>query len=90
MARCLLMISYFNPRSLAGATRGAAGGQRMTKISIHAPSRERLRAGVQALLRDNFNPRSLAGATRAANRVFSGILISIHAPSRERQKLLAA
>ena len=42
--RCrLIPITYadFNPRSLAGATRGAGSYQLDTPISIHAPSRER-------------------------------------------------
>ena len=34
--------TYFNPRSLAGATGGKENGLEMDFISIHAPSRERL------------------------------------------------
>ena len=60
-------------------------------ISIHAPSRERPRLSLPALLLGNFNPRSLAGATtwyNAAKTLAFGI--SIHAPSRERQVLQEA
>ena len=56
--------SYFNPRSLAGATVPKIASLRRIGISIHAPSRERRNAlnaiSVQVF---NFNPRSLAGAT---------------------------
>ena len=78
-------ISYFNPRSLAGATylqslmyiecfyfnpRSLAGATRKTKIFI---------IGIT-----NFNPRSLAGATKANDWAIRCVHISIHAPSRER------
>ena len=55
-------------------------------ISIHAPSRERLRYMRMYALIFNFNPRSLAGATSI--RLAAALLsrISIHAPSRERLK----
>ena len=37
-----LMSVYFNPRSLAGATNNQPSINDALKISIHAPSRERL------------------------------------------------
>ena len=54
---------YFNPRSLTGATRIGRSTGEFSKISIHAPLRERLRATLQSAFYQNFNPRSLAGAT---------------------------
>ena len=57
----------FNPRSLAGATLAKQEFLALLKISIHAPSRERLSSGDSFLLASiNFNPRSLAGATDVA------------------------
>ena len=37
----ILTISYFNPRSLTGATVIGANADKFDTISIHAPSRER-------------------------------------------------
>ena len=54
---------YFNPRSLAGATPARALVTVPNRISIHAPSRERLHAMTESFSHSNFNPRSLAGAT---------------------------
>ena len=56
-----------------------------TKISIHAPSRERpsLVKGLQ-WVNGYFNPRSLAGATDGEQVSPMLRMISIHAPSRER------
>ena len=77
--------SYFNPRSLAGATIAPLLLLFLPKISIHAPSRER-HAGARAGKRSgkDFNPRSLAGATSPAKFAAYMGIISIHAPSRER------
>ena len=56
--------SYFNPRSLAGATDKRVTVLRQPVISIHAPSRERRRfRRILCTCYGNFNPRSLAGAT---------------------------
>ena len=55
--------SYFNPRSLAGATHNFIVGNLKGKISIHAPLRERPLINTFGLPVANFNPRSLAGAT---------------------------
>ena len=78
------MVSYFNPRSLTGATGDASLLYLPSLISIHAPSRERL--STYCLQADGlyFNPRSLAGATLVSCRLIIRIAISIHAPSRER------
>ena len=54
---------YFNPRSLAGATKAKWYLDRLIKISIHAPLRERRFRLKQNLQDNDFNPRSLAGAT---------------------------
>ena len=56
----------FNPRSLAGATCSMRSLRSSSRISIHAPSRERppRGAGCQKYT-IYFNPRSLAGATSA-------------------------
>ena len=62
-----LCLGYFNPRSLAGATYNGKECFLVTVISIHAPSRERLKmAGLRITAQKNFNPRSLAGATLTA------------------------
>ena len=53
----------FNPRSLAGATHLKRKREAYRRISIHAPSRERLRPLPRRRWRQYFNPRSLAGAT---------------------------
>ena len=76
---------YFNPRSLAGATKSTAGPFCGQGISIHAPLRERhfvlMYLGefddisIHAPLRE----RRCTGGTRVM-----GEHISIHAPSRER------
>ena len=56
--------TYFNPRSLAGATHWQGNAQAVTCISIHAPLRERHRCLIPCQMHPlNFNPRSLAGAT---------------------------
>ena len=77
--------SYFNPRSLAGATFTVATVQGEEQISIHAPLRERRQIISLARADYDFNPRSLAGATckLSINNTFVR-LISIHAPLRER------
>ena len=80
-----LICSYFNPRSLAGATGKMVQVGVLPCISIHAPLRERQ----QHEWYDNrhvcyFNPRSLAGATHRFRWGLAGATISIHAPLRER------
>ena len=56
--------SYFNPRSLTGATLQSLHGYICQCISIHAPLRERHRtAKVAPAWENDFNPRSLTGAT---------------------------
>ena len=59
---------YFNPRSLAGATYRVRLYTHCRYISIHAPSRERLKHNIRRLSCKNFNPRSLAGATCRSHR----------------------
>ena len=57
----------------------------LIKISIHAPSRERLESVPYVSTSAYFNPRSLAGATFKFDiRARLAASISIHAPSRER------
>ena len=77
---------YFNPRSLAGATRLEYDDDLDELISIHAPSRERLTSPLSWTPKHNFNPRSLAGATLQACVGRLDAKISIHAPSRERRQ----
>ena len=77
--------SYFNPRSLAGATIKPKWICRRTDISIHAPLRERHALSAGRALRCDFNPRSLAGATLQHAGRSGTVLISIHAPLRERR-----
>ena len=68
----ILVYSYFNPRSLTGATHGINIDASRSSISIHAPSRERL-PGYNDLLEEDryFNPRSLTGATLTATELLS-------------------
>ncbi len=82
----LKKFRYFNPRSLAGATKSKNSHAAAFIISIHAPSRERRYRIIDTSSRDcYFNPRSLAGATSAIIDIKRLEAISIHAPSRERQ-----
>ena len=60
--------SDFNPRSLAGATTPLHHPFQYYRISIHAPSRERLDKKCISQSCFYFNPRSLAGATRRLSR----------------------
>ena len=60
----------------------------MFRISIHAPSRERLQPSAHRSVHPDFNPRSLAGATHDHPQRQKHGMISIHAPSRERLALL--
>ena len=78
---------HFNPRTLAGATRGKYLGTSFTAISIHAPLRVRRRTISAINVSINFNPRTLAGATDDNKAVIDAMLISIHAPLRVRQVL---
>ena len=77
--------SYFNPRSLAGATHQEGNCSAPKAISIHAPSRERLLSAVIQPVSSSFQSTLPRGSddsvpfTKADNDV-----ISIHAPSRER------
>ena len=77
-------VSYFNPRSLTGATNDDQTITQTTTISIHAPLRERqgycckkcfddwfsihAQLSRAACCRSDFNPRSLAGATPMRQR----------------------
>ena len=59
--------------------------EKVTPISIHAPSRERLPVMAKTTEKvTDFNPRSLTGATYLAADCQYLVSISIHAPSRER------
>ena len=80
----------FNPRSLAGATGKNYVMCPTCRISIHAPSRERLKNQLLYVDEQHFNPRSLAGATDALAVMMLHSAISIHAPSRERPAAPAA
>ena len=62
----------------------AFGVSPCVRISIHAPSRERLPQRRFADPYRDFNPRSLAGATNLIIAKLKFHVISIHAPSRER------
>ena len=81
-----MLLRYFNPRSLAGATVNLFNSRRIAAtISIHAPSRERRNSITIKPGTVYFNPRSLAGATINIHHTTMRAEISIHAPSRERQ-----
>ena len=68
--RCTQAIRHFNPRSLTGATRQLNIHISFLTISIHAPSRERLRALLFRHAARDFNPRSLTGATVLISGLF--------------------
>ena len=80
-----IFIIYFNPRSLAGATIADTCRFRFVKISIHAPSRERL-ARSPRLRSSILFQSTLPRGSDVIFSIFSKLLqqISIHAPSRER------
>ena len=82
---CVHKHPYFNPRSLTGATVVCFYKSAMSRISIHAPLRERHGGVVLAANDSNFNPRSLTGATFGAGAEDERTCISIHAPLRERR-----
>ena len=77
--------SYFNPRSLAGATPNV-----FVNLFLFLNFNPRSLAGATSHLScfvnffTYFNPRSLAGATVLCRYCYCIVLISIHAPSRER------
>ena len=79
----------FNPRSLAGATQAVLLPPLPPLISIHAPSRERLRCTNHALqhLVISIHAPSRERLHLKFNKQW-GFDISIHAPSRERQDVL--
>ena len=82
-----VLIRYFNPRSLAGATPQSPTLLLSTAtISIHAPSRERL---LNEQRTANKNRISIHAPSRERPLIAQGRIsildISIHAPSRERQ-----
>ena len=85
IAVCFLFSSYFNPRSLAGAT--SVQPYRHGLADYFNP-RSLAGATILNCIGDDrkkyFNPRSLAGATRPFCQRFAADIISIHAPSRER------
>ena len=76
---------HFNPRSLTGATEMLSEIQIYRRISIHAPSRERLNTGVivTSHLVISIHAPSRERLPQAFNSAFAKC-ISIHAPSRER------
>ena len=81
--------SYFNPRSLAGATicfniiicLGKGFQSTLPRGS------DKITTVKGSFITMNFNPRSLAGATALFTRKIITRSISIHAPSRERPVL---
>ena len=81
----------FNPLSLAGATFIKNGGYVLTCISIHAPSRERLKlrqiAGKNSLI--SIHAPSRERPETGGRKIWTA-KISIHAPSRERRKVHCA
>ena len=83
LSKICLMLN-FNPRSLTGATLMRPFLKQKTKISIHAPSRERLRQYEIAFQTMLFQSTLPHGSDIAFKATFSCFKISIHAPSRER------
>ena len=84
-----VLIVYFNPRSLAGATRFTASPCNILLFQSTLPcgsDKVCLNFSVAIIY---FNPRSLAGATCKLNHALVTNLISIHAPLRERLYLLS-
>ena len=62
-----LIVIYFNPRSLTGATIILVSNSQAFFISIHAPLRERpAKVNPFIIYEPYFNPRALTGATNSA------------------------
>ena len=84
----LRLFPHFNPRSLTGATIICFYKSAVSRISIHAPSRER-HAGHGVTL--YYSGISIHAPSRERHRrmVYNIVMvdISIHAPSRERPTL---
>ena len=74
----------FNPRSLAGATGWAVIRPSCTRISIHAPSRERHACRAIFISPLQFQSTLPRGSDRYKTSSWKRQIISIHAPSRER------
>ena len=80
---------YFNPRAPCGARPGLrSAGQRLHRISIHAPRAGRDRSSSpRRARRINFNPRAPCGARRGAGSAAGQRrAISIHAPRAGRDE----
>ena len=81
----LLLCTYFNPRSLAGATNKLWLPGVFIKFQSTLPRGSDIRGNIPLFLYFYFNPRSLAGATAGTRPLTPAAPdISIHAPSRER------
>ena len=77
-------ITYFNPRSLTGATSGHKLYHLIFKFQSTLPHGSDRKQTSLLPLQHYFNPRSLTGATLLLQGFFQCPCISIHAPSRER------
>ena len=76
---------HFNPRSLAGATCFGLYLRSKKNISIHAPSRERLKVFEPWHSMITFQSTLPRGSDNITNKLLLVVfVISIHAPSRER------
>ena len=76
-------MGYFNPRSLAGATRENPLAIILLLFQSTLPCGSDSLQAMGYTMRPHFNPRSLAGATVMAD-IKARRIISIHAPLRER------
>ena len=79
-----LLLTNFNPRSLAGATYDKKYNRRNDEFQSTLPRGSDNGAKYKIPRYYHFNPRSLAGATLFSRVFFNFFRISIHAPSRER------
>ena len=82
---CPASLPYFNPRSLAGATKGSFKEVQEFLFQSTLPRGSDRFQELRCLPYRHFNPRSLAGATFNKNFSSYSAFISIHAPSRERR-----
>ena len=77
---CRCWNCNFNPRPLAGATRGRRRALLVRRISIHAPLRGRLPGVLSYRCPKDFNPRPLAGATAAYDMTFQELIFQSTPP----------
>ena len=76
-------LSNFNPRSHEGSDDDKKDTQKITVISIHAPTKgATMLTNTGVTIYNNFNPRSHEGSDSFRKRLHFELAISIHAPTK--------